>query len=71
MRDVRRTRVGSGPVARVLRASLLVVGVGAMTAAFLGFIDEQLTVVGAAPWWYLGVAGVVATLLGLGSPWGP
>ena len=53
---------------RVVRVVLLVGGLTAMAVAFIGLVDEQLAVVGAAPWSYVGVIGMVATLLALGSP---
>jgi hypothetical protein len=66
--DVSSSRSSRAATTRLARAVLLVSGVAATTIAFVGLIDEQLVVAGAAPWWYLGIAGIVATLLALGSP---
>ena len=53
---------------RIARSVLLIVGVITTTVAFIGLIDEQLAVTRTAPWWYVGAAGIVVTLLALGSP---
>jgi hypothetical protein len=53
---------------RVARVTVLVVGLALMTRALVGLMDEHLDVARAAPWWYLGVIGLVAVALALGSP---
>jgi hypothetical protein len=47
----------------------LVVGLVLITRALVGLVDTHLAVSRASPWWYLGVIGLVAVLLALGSPW--
>jgi hypothetical protein len=47
----------------------LVVGLVLITRALVGLVDTHLAVSRVAPWWYLGVIGLVAVLLALGSPW--
>jgi hypothetical protein len=54
---------------RVARVGLLVAGIVITAVAFLGLVDAQLVVVHAAPWWWVGLIGMVAVVLGLGSPW--
>ncbi len=59
----------SGSLAvRVVRAALLVIGLATAVVAFIGLVDERLVVARAAPWWYVGLVGVAAVLLALGSP---
>jgi hypothetical protein len=61
---------GRGAV-RVARVALLVAGVAVSAVSFIGLVAVQLDVRDAAPWWYLGVAGIVAVLVAIGSPWSP
>ena len=57
------------PVARrVVRGMLLGFGLVVMTVALVGLIDRQLDPFDADPWWYLGLIGLIAVLLALGSP---
>ncbi|HEY7107514.1 MAG TPA: hypothetical protein VH986_13990 [Acidimicrobiia bacterium] len=52
-----------------LRGALLVIGVGTMTVALVGFLDSEFVLVGVEPWWHVGLAGIAAALIALGSPW--
>jgi hypothetical protein len=52
-----------------LRVVLLLGGVAAITVALLGSLDAEFAVVGVDPWRQLGVVGLAAVLVGLGSPW--
>jgi hypothetical protein len=56
-------------VLSTLRRVLLFGGVAAITVALVGSLDAEFSVVGIDPWWQLGVLGLVAVLVGLGSPW--
>jgi len=47
---------------------LLGFGLVVMTVALVGLIDRQLDPFDADPWWYLGLIGLIAVLLALGSP---
>jgi hypothetical protein len=53
----------------VARAILLVVGLALSTVSFVGLLDKHLVLarVGYLP--YLGLIGLAAMLVGLGSPW--
>jgi hypothetical protein len=53
----------------VLRGALLVFGVITMTVALVGSFDAEFVYVAVEPWWYLGIVGLVAVLVALGSPW--
>ena len=53
----------------VARWSMLVIGVGLTTWSFVRLVEVQDKVGLAAPWWWIGLIGVAATLLGLGAPW--
>lgn len=66
---VARARPPAPVVRRAARGTLLVVGLVLITRALVGLVDTHLAVSRAAPWWYLGVIGLVAVLLALGSPW--
>ena len=51
------------------RWSMLAVGVGLTTLSFVHLVDVHLRLAQAAPWWWVGLIGVAATLLALGTPW--
>jgi hypothetical protein len=53
----------------VVRGAILAIGVALTTFSFVRLVVVHDRVVLAAPWWWLGLIGVVATLLGLGAPW--
>jgi Na+-transporting NADH:ubiquinone oxidoreductase subunit NqrB len=52
----------------VARGVLLVLGLVATTVAFVELVDVKLSLAHVAPWWYLGLIGIAAVLLALGSP---
>jgi hypothetical protein len=53
----------------VVRGAILAIGVALTTFTFVRLVEVHDRVVLAAPWWWLGLIGVAATLLGLGAPW--
>jgi hypothetical protein len=53
---------------RVVRGMLLIFGIGVMTVALVGLMDQRLDPFDADPWWYVGLVGLVAVLFALGSP---
>ena len=52
----------------VARGILLAFGVVITTVAFVGLVETKLLLADAAPWWYLGLVGLAAMLIALGSP---
>jgi hypothetical protein len=52
----------------IVRWLLLAVGVGLATLAFVHLVEVKKVTVHSEPWWWLGLIGVILTLLGLGSP---
>jgi hypothetical protein len=56
--DVRRV------VVMVARWSILAVGVFVTTFSLVRMVEGEKT-----PWWWTGLIGIAATLLGLGAPW--
>jgi hypothetical protein len=51
------------------RAALLAVGLIVVTIALVELIDVQLALNKISPWSYLGLFGLAAVVLALGSPW--
>jgi hypothetical protein len=49
---------------------LVIAGVLAATAGFVGIVLGDTSLEKASPWWIIGAIGIVATVLGLGSPRG-
>jgi hypothetical protein len=62
-------RARTARVLGTLRVVLLVIGVATMTFALLGFLDAEFVLVGVEPWWQVGLLGIAAALIALGSPW--
>ena len=58
MSDARRV------VVAVARSSMLVAGVLLTTLSFVRMVEGDK-----APWWWIGLIGVTATVVGLGAPW--
>jgi hypothetical protein len=56
-------------LAVVARWSALAIGVGLTTLSFVRLVEVHNQFVLADPWWWLGLIGVAATVLGLGAPW--
>ena len=56
-------------VVAVVRWSLLAVGIALTTLSFVHLVDVKNEAARAAPWWWVGLIGVAATLLALGVPW--
>jgi len=56
-------------IAVVARWLTLAVGVGLTTLSFVRLVEVHDAIVFAAPWWWLGLIGVVLTGLALGAPW--
>jgi hypothetical protein len=52
-----------------LRWVVLAGGVGLTTLSFVRLVEEHDRALGASPWWWLGLLGMVVTALALGSPW--
>ncbi|HXY91679.1 MAG TPA: hypothetical protein VEP49_04325 [Acidimicrobiia bacterium] len=52
----------------VLRAILLVAGVVAIAAALVGSFDAEFVFLGVDPWWHVGLGGLIAVVIALGSP---
>ena len=69
MRRMSADRSSFAVAVRVLRALLLAFGLAVTTLSFVELVDVRLLVIDAAPWWYLGVIGLAAMLVALGSPW--
>ena len=72
-RETARVRAPRPPAAvawSVTRGVLLALGLLVITVAFLGLVDVRLVLGDVAPWWYLGLIGLVMVLIALGSPWG-
>jgi hypothetical protein len=51
------------------RASMLGIGLIAVTVALVELIDVQLALTKISPWSYLGLFGLAAVVVALGSPW--
>jgi hypothetical protein len=51
------------------RAVLLIFGLAMTSVALVKLIDAKLALAHVAPWSYLGLLGLVAVLVALGSPW--
>ncbi len=49
---------------------LVIAGVLAATVAFVGIVVGDTSLEKASPWWIIGTIGIVAIVLGLGSPRG-
>ena len=53
----------------VVRWLLLAAGVTLTTVAFVHLVEVNDRIAHASPWWWVGLIGVAATMLALGSPW--
>jgi len=53
----------------IARWLTLAIGVGLTTLSFVRLVEVDDKIALAAPWWWLGLIGMAATLLALGAPW--
>jgi hypothetical protein len=51
------------------RWTAITVGVAVTTFSFVRLVDVHNQLGLATPWWWIGLIGFAATLLGLGLPW--